>query len=136
MYRCRSSRYSLGSKQSGSTFRTTSHCFLIPSHWFLTGCTKKSYKSQYREQGAASKLPFDGFYVTLILHTQTDCEFHFTAAIKFLPQSSRDVTVLSKCGACSMVRRQRLRRGMGVVTSDRGRMPSVKLFIVDLDQRG
>ena len=31
-----------GSKQIGPTFRTTSRCFLIPSHWFLTGCTKNA----------------------------------------------------------------------------------------------
>ena len=43
---------------------------------------KNRYKSQYREVGPASKLPFNGSHVTLISHTRTDCEFHFTAAIK------------------------------------------------------
>ena len=36
---------------------------------------------------------------------------YFTAEITFLPQSSRDATALSECGG-----------GMGMVTSDRGRV--------------
>ena len=56
---------------------------------------KERYKSQYREQSAASKLPFCSSQVTLISHTRTACEFNLTAAIKLLPQSSRDAAALS-----------------------------------------
>ncbi|KAK3766637.1 hypothetical protein RRG08_042416 [Elysia crispata] len=66
-----------------------SHCFKLLSHsssLVSYQLYKKRYKSQYREQSEASKLPFDGAHVPLISHIR------FTAAIKFLPQSSRDAT--------------------------------------------
>ena len=91
-------------------FTLLPHSFTLVSHRMY----KKRCKSQYLGQSAASKLPFNGSHVTLISHAGTDCEFHFTAAIKFLPQSSHHATTLSECGG-----------GMGVVTSDTGRVCQV-----------
>ena len=91
-------------------FTLLPHSVTLVSHRMYKKKRDKSL-SLYREQSAASKLPFDGSHVTLISYNRTDCKFHFTAAIKFLPQSSRHATALSERGG-----------GMGVVTSDTGRV--------------